>query len=444
MLSSGSTLQQVAIIRPALEATLRQLVRNPRTVACGRAGANRTPGLTELICRELQPMAISSPPPSSPAVFLTVGQRGGALRQQRLEVLRWWEAQRSPADPVALLSVEQAPQRGNLSAVFLSSPDKTEPVHVVKLVGPGMHKVLTPEGQAVSPEPALTPKDKERWSRLIGALGEESWQRLCALRFCLVGVGRTGSVIATSLARLGTRSLTLIDPDRLELHNLDAMKGVTERDVGRLKVTGVRDAAVAINSCAAETRALPDSITTLRAFVSAKEADILLCCVDHEGARLATALIATLYGKPLLDIGTGVFGSGEERQMGADVRLILPGECCLLCLGGVANAEQARTIFASRSSSPLPRPVWQEERAGSLRSLNQIAAHLGLRLLEDLVGERVQNSTWLHVEFDRHGLPALRTMAPPENPACPLCRHAGEGDGGLVAVREVMTAIVAG
>ena len=52
---------------------------------------------------------------------------------------------------------------------------------------------------------------------------------------------------------------------------------------------------------------------------------MLISCVDHDEARLATGIIAALYAKPLLDIGTGVFGSGEGRQMGADIRLILPG-----------------------------------------------------------------------------------------------------------------------
>jgi hypothetical protein len=428
-------MHQITIIRRVLAASLRQLIQNPRAIAFGRAGVNRTPDITELICQELHPLQTSSPLLSSPAVFLTLGQGGGSLQQQRLRILRWWEEQ-NPAVPVAVLSLEREPQRGVLTPVLLSAAGKLEPVHVVKVVGPGMHRLLTPEGQAICPEPVLTPQDRERWSRLIGALGEETWQRLRSLHYCLIGVGRTGSIVAISLARLGIRYLTLSDPDRLELHNLDAMSGVTERDVGRLKVTGVRESLVAISGFPAGIRALPDSITSLRTFVTAKEADILISCVDHDGARLAAGIIATLYAKPLLDIGTGIFGSGEGRQMGGDIRLVLPGERCLLCLGGVANAEQARRIFTAQN--PQPRLAWHEERAGSLRSLNQVAAHLGLRLLEDLVGERVQHSTWLHLEFDSHGLPSSRVVAPPENPACPLCRLTGEGDEGLAAVRDVL------
>ena len=76
MAARSSALQQVVIVRAALETALRQLVRNPRTVACGRAGVNRTPTLTELLCRELQVVEITAAPPASPAVLLTLGQGG--------------------------------------------------------------------------------------------------------------------------------------------------------------------------------------------------------------------------------------------------------------------------------------------------------------------------------------------------------------------------------
>jgi hypothetical protein len=246
-------------------------------------------------------------------------------------------------------------------------------------------------------------------------------------------------MVATSLARMGIRRLTLIDPDRLELHNLDAMEGATEKDLGRFKVLSVQEAMTALNNGARLVTALSDSIMTLRAFVSAKEADVLICCADHDGARLAAGVIAALYAKPLLDIGAGVFGAGDARRMGGDVRLILPADRCLLCLGGIGDVEQARQVFTAQS---LPqRRSWNEERAGSLRSLNQIAAHLGLRLLEDLVSERVQESRWLRLEFDQQGFPTVQGITPQPNSTCFLCRHIGQGDVGLASVREILSAL---
>jgi hypothetical protein len=199
---------------------------------------------------------------------------------------------------------------------------------------------------------------------------------------------------------------------------------------------------------------------------AAKACEALFCCADNDAARLATAIIATLYHKVLVDIGTGICYRGasrggsesrEERQsetrtqttraipspwapspalrmMGADVRLILPGGGCLLCSGHLTNYHQAvEDLCNHRPLSALQRE-WGQQRAGSLRTLNQLAAALGVQMLQDLVAERLEASTWAQVNFDEAGrLRVLYPQAPPtpDPPACALCAKAGQGDEGL-------------
>lgn len=438
-------MNQVLLIRAALEAALRRFVGQPGCVAIYEAGVNRTPQLTELICRDGRFVTPNGwrnlPAPRTPFVFLRLQQRPGPNEEGCERLFTLWRRDLSQflAGQVALLALEQAPVRGLVAGTLFSSRGD-EPIHSLKIVGPGMYRVVAQAGRAAYPEQPLPPDERERWSRAIGALGEEAWRRFRSLRYALIGVGRSGSLVAGSLARLGVRHLALIDPDRLEPHNLDAMDGVTARDVGRLKVNAVQESLGAMSGSFQVAHPLPDSITTLRALLAVKEADLLLACVDHDGARLATGVLASLYAKPLLDIGTGIFGTGETRRMGGDVRLILPGDRCLICLGAVANPQQARTVFIARRLPAPPGLPWQQQRAGSLRSLNQIAAHLGVRLLEDLVGERVSSSLWIRLEFDPHGLPTLHRLTPHANPACPLCRQMGAGDDGLGAVRDLVGA----
>jgi molybdopterin/thiamine biosynthesis adenylyltransferase len=347
---------------------------------------------------------------------------------------------RLPPGPLAVLSLEREPVRGALRGVVLSRQG-AEPIHALRIVGAGMHRVLTPEGTLASLDPPVPAAERARWSRAIGALGAEPWRRLRALRLALVGVGRSGSAFACSLWRAGVRELTFSDPDVVEAHNLDAMDGVTDMDVGRPKVAAVGGALAAINPAAPPARALQESIFSLRALVAAKEAHLLVTCVDDDRARLAAGVIAALYARPMLEIATGIMGSGQARRMAGDVRLILPGERCLLCLGGVADLARARTAFTTVAPIRAARTAWQDERAGSLRSLNQIAVHLGMRLLEDFVAERVQTSRWIHLEFDAGGTPSLATITPPPDPACPLCRHTGEADDGLGAVRQIVAGL---
>lgn len=159
----------------------------------------------------------------------------------------------------------------------------------------------------------------QRWSRTIGALDYDTWRTMCSLHCTIIGVGRTGSLVARTLSQMGASHLTLVDPDRVELHNLDAMDGVGARDVGRAKVEAVADSLLPLALPALQIRALQESILALQALVAAKESDVLIACVDNDTGRLAVATIAALYGKPLLDIGTGVYGSGSRRQMGTDV-----------------------------------------------------------------------------------------------------------------------------
>ncbi len=107
------------------------------------------------------------------------------------------------------------------------------------------------------------------------------------------------------------------------------------------------------------------------------------------------------------------------------MRLILPGDRCLLCWVGVANPA---TAMERLRSGPGPRGPWHAERAGSPRSLNSVAAHLGLRMIEDLVAGRLSRSAWVCVEWDEAGIPRLEHRSPVRRPDCPLCARYGLGD----------------
>src|SRR5439155_3501485 len=186
------------------------------------------------------------------------------------------------------------------------------------------------------------------WSRTMEAMGGEAvWQRLVGLRLAVIGVGRTGSLVATTLARLGCQHLILIDPDRIEPHNLGEMDSARWTDVSRYKVEAVVEMLRAYSSGTYTTFPVP--VTANSARTACTQADVLICCVDNDAARLATAMVATCYHKILIDVGTGITLHAhvehehrhDDRTMGADVRLVLPGNGCLLCWGSLANFDQA-------------------------------------------------------------------------------------------------------
>ncbi len=429
-----------------LRAILAEFRRHPYHVAVGHAGLNALPtGDLEVLARSFRCVhegAVRRSQDNTPFRY-ELGFVPWTF--QRPEV---WQAAALaatlagdlPGTPTCSILLGSGTEVG-LFTGLCTVGDQIAPVHNLRVVGAGMHRLAAVDFRAAScgtPWPSAT----ERWSRVIGALGGQGvWQRLVSLHVCIVGLGRIGSLVATTLVQQGVRTLTVIDPDTLEEWNLDAMDAVTTRDLGRLKVETV---AEHLQQRFPYTRitAIPRSIVSAEARLAAKCTDILICCVDDDAARLYTGALACCYAKPLLDIGTGIFydqvsphpvhptrsapvqGSSPQRALGADVRLIVPGDGCLLCWGGVAQPREA----IQRWRTSQPRRPWHVERAGSLRSLNAMAAHLGIRLLEDLVAGRLTRSVWLRFETDAHGVPTLRHLLARRRPTCTLCARQGLGD----------------
>jgi len=138
-----------------------------------------------------------------------------------------------PTDCAGVLLLGQDWQRGRARGAIRLPSHTLAPLHRLRLVGPGMHVIALQEAM---PGARSQTGPLQRWSRTIGALGQEAWQRLIGLRYAIIGVGRTGSKLALALVRQGVSHLTLIDSDHVELHNLGEMDGVNNADLGRPKV----------------------------------------------------------------------------------------------------------------------------------------------------------------------------------------------------------------
>ena len=226
---------------------------------------------------------------------------------------------------------------------------------------------------------------------------------------------------------LGVRKMVLVDPDRDELHGLDATLGAVAEGVGMAKVLNRRDALLRIRPRDLEIHALTLPFPHPEADEYLRDVDLICTCVDHDTARLAAAQFANRWCKVHLDIGTGVFHAESERLAGADMRLLLPGQACVICFGGVRNLEEARYEVAGPPGAMRrgPRPEWNDGRAGSLVTLNSIACNLGVQIYLDLVAGRVNESLWCRVALENDGRAAISYFTSPA-PSCSICsRTAG-------------------
>ncbi len=439
----------LTITETAFRRLVDELTANAARIIVCPAGLSRLPNRMEFLVHLIrnQPAQADS---ATPLVLFMGADNAACLTAICQDAL----LRRDDGATAVCLAIGIRNAAGNLAGIC-HTLQGTQPLHTLTIVGAGLPRMSWRGSEVVNPPLTTHYSPTDLWSRTIGALGEVTWQQLTSLHIGIIGCGRTGSLIATALTHLGVQHLTLIDPDTLEPHNLGEMDAVTDADLGKPKVEAIsaylHPHPFTLSPFHPFTT-VPDSILSLSSLVAIKRTDILFCCVDNAVARLATAFLAKLYLKIILDIGTGIFFNDQflmtnppvtlspshRRSMGADIRLVLPDRC-LLCFGGIADLEQARAeLLDSHHTSSITHPDWRQQRAGSLRSLNTVAVGFALRLLEDFIGGRIRESVWLHLEIDDAGIPTLERRTPPANPHCPLCALTAHGDEGIGALRAVL------
>lgn len=282
------------------------------------------------------------------------------------------------------------------------------------LVGAGMHRLLTVNTRQLIPnqndyEAFLdSAYARERWQMTRKALGDEAWKRMCLLKVLIVGAGRSGETAFLELARFGVGNIVICDGDMLERRNLGEMKLVTDKDIGRNKaeitlekVSDFRHSTSA-QDCFTFRSVNSFNFNSYEAQLAAQECDVIVCCVDSDGGRAYASYIAARYHKVLLDIGSGILRDEQNptlKKVGYDVRLVMPGDGCLMCWGGFDEAQSEVEIF-NRHERDHQRKEGHIEREGSLSNLNASAVNEGISLLQELCRGEVKNSTW--IQFDKN------------------------------------------
>jgi molybdopterin/thiamine biosynthesis adenylyltransferase len=294
------------------------------------------------------------------------------------------------------------------------------PLAGLRVVGPGMVHAATPPPDDFPSEP-----DAARWGRVRGAVGERAFEKLRGARAAVVGCSRTGTLAAGMLAALGVRGLVLLDGDAVEPHNLDGMLLSTGAEVGENKAESLGRRLVAFRP-GLMVRAVRRPLDAVTADETLGGVDLVVTCVDGDGGRLRAAHWAREHLAPHLDVGTGVTrGAGGGRRLAADVRLLLPGEGCVRCVGGLGDLEQAEyELHAPRGALPRrPPEAWDARgRLGSLVTINSMAVSSGVQSWLDLLDGSLAGSIWHRLRWEPgRGLEADSALVA-ASATCVLCR----------------------
>lgn len=140
-----------------------------------------------------------------------------------------------------------------------------------------------------------------RYSRhiLLDEIGIEGQTRILQSHALIVGAGGLGSPVALYLASAGVGQITLVDPDVVDLTNLQRQIAHTTARLGQAKVLSAQAAMAAIN---------PDvSVHAVHAKADAAllgslvpQADVVLDCTDNFTTRHAINAACVQHRKPLV------------------------------------------------------------------------------------------------------------------------------------------------
>lgn len=201
----------------------------------------------------------------------------------------------------------------------------------VRVVGRDRYRVFFDDDRVPPPprHPSL--------QRTFDSWGERNQNDLARLRIGIVGLGSVGAIVAEALARIGVSDLVLIDPDRVQEHNLDRLLYATREDVGRPKVALARRAArrhATAKSVRVAAHLRP--VQHPAAYRAALDCDFLFSCVDRPVARDVLNHIAAAHLIPVVDGGVAIETDSRTTNLRSahwKAHLVTPHHQCLRCAG---------------------------------------------------------------------------------------------------------------
>jgi len=168
-----------------------------------------------------------------------------------------------------------------------------------------MHPAFTASRTSISLRGKAIPGAEDR-QRKIPGFDQEVFSRS---RVLCVGAGGIVSQIAPTLVRKGIGGITLLDPDIVELSNLNRQRFYI-KDVGNNKALALAENLQAECIIATEIRGVPFRLEEAIAHGIDLSCDVAICGVDNNPARVAASRYFRAQGVPV--IFTAVSGDGDH------------------------------------------------------------------------------------------------------------------------------------
>lgn len=239
-----------------------------------------------------------------------------------------------------------------------------------------------------------------RYSRhiLLNELGILGQQRLLQGHVLVIGAGGLGSAALLYLGSSGVGRLTVVDPDQVDLTNLQRQVAHTQARIGLPKAVSIQLALQSLNPEVCVTPLVTRADAALLE-VWVPQADVVLDCCDNFLTRQAVNRACVRHGKPLVS-GAAI---GMDAQFAVyDPRA--PQSACYACVFPPESEVEEVRCATLGVLAPLVGIVGAMQATEALKLLSQAGQPLSNRL--QMLDAREMR--WSDIRLSRH-------------PSCPVC-----------------------
>ena len=193
---------------------------------------------------------------------------------------------------------------------------------------------------------ALTESQIERYSRhiILSQMGGVGQEKLLASKVLIIGAGGLGAPIALYLAAAGVGTLGLIDPDCVEISNLQRQVIHFTPDIGKPKVLSAKEKIEQINPDV-KVVTYQDSVLSGNTLDVMASYDFIVDGTDNFEAKFLINDACVMAKKP--------FSHGGILRFDGQTMTYVPGHACYRCVfhapppkGAVPTCSQAGVLGA--------------------------------------------------------------------------------------------------
>ena len=240
------------------------------------------------------------------------------------------------------------------------------------------------------------PIQKKKLKRTISTWGDDCQNKLARLKIGIIGLGSVGNLVAESLVRMGIQNLTLIDGDKVEIHNLDRLLYATEKDIGKYKVLltkkHIQVNAVADNFVVKTYQSYLQDETSYKA---ALDCDVLFSCVDRPLPKDILNNLAYVHYIPV--IFGGVFIDNKKNNKLAQATwstsVLSPGFRCLRCDNQYTTSEVVQEVDGS-----IDNPSYMQGQDGlNNQNVFPFSMSLASAMVLEMIRFVISEDWWCHV-----------------------------------------------